>query len=414
MNPNALPPPPPNTDARRAGKPWLAAALKRTRQLTLRLAQDYAAALGPQMRVPLSPELNPPLWELGHIAWFADWWIARNPQRVRGVMADPCTPRFAARQAAHGLNADALYNSSEVPHDSRWQMPLPDLEQTHQHLADSLAQTLALLKSASDDDAGLYFFRLVLFHEAMHAEAAVYMAQNLGIAVDTKPRAAPAHATHPTLKIAAQTWTLGSQGPGFVFDNECEAHSVELAAFEIDSQPVSWARYLVFIDAGGYENAHFWSPEGWAWREAQGAIAPRYLRAATSSGSGWERLRFGTWHALDLREPARHLSAFEAQAWCSWAGRRLPTEAEWECAALSTTGFDWGRVWEWTASPFAPFPGFTPHPYRDYSQPWFDGRPVLRGASPATPHLMRNPKFRNYFTPDRNDVFAGFRSVAER
>mgnify|MGYP006188903463 FL=1 len=108
---------------------------------------------------------------------------------------------------------------------------------------------------------------------------------------------------------------------------------------------------------------------------------------------------------------ARHLSATEAQAWCRWAGRRLPTEAEWEVAAHTAPGFAWGAVWEWTASAFEPFPGFKPHPYLDYSQPWFDGRPVLKGASSATHPRMRHPTYRNYFPAARTDIFAGFRSV---
>ena len=118
----------------------------------------------------------------------------------------------------------------------------------------------------------------------------------------------------------------------------------------------------------------------------------------------------------DLTLPAMHLSAHEAQAWCRWAGRRLPSEAEWEHAAVtareSGAAFDWGQVWEWTASGFMPYPGFVAHPYRDYSMPWFDGRPVLRGASFATAPRMKHPRYRNYFTADRNDIFAGFRSCA--
>jgi EgtB-related family protein len=120
---------------------------------------------------------------------------------------------------------------------------------------------------------------------------------------------------------------------------------------------------------------------------------------------------FGRWQALVPGAPACHLNAFEAQAWCAWAGRGLPTEAQWVVAAQQA-GFVWGQVWEWTASPFAPFPGFVAHPYRDYSQPWFDGRPVLKGASFATHPRMRHRQYRNYFTPERTDLFAGLRSVA--
>jgi iron(II)-dependent oxidoreductase len=114
-----------------------------------------------------------------------------------------------------------------------------------------------------------------------------------------------------------------------------------------------------------------------------------------------------------LSQPAEHLSAHEAQAWCRWAGRRLPTEAEWERAACTRpSDFIWGHVWEWTASDFAPFPGFSAHPYRDYSQPWFDGRPVLRGASYLTQPRMRHVHYRNFFTAGRNDICAGFRTCA--
>lgn len=129
---------------------------------------------------------------------------------------------------------------------------------------------------------------------------------------------------------------------------------------------------------------------------------------------GWWQCRFGVWTPLDPARAALHLSAHEAEAWCRWAGRRLPSEAEWETAATLCEAagerFEWGQVWEWTASPFAPYAGFSGHPYRDYSQPWFDGRPVLRGASFATVPHLRHARYRNFFAVDRDDVFAGFRS----
>ena len=115
---------------------------------------------------------------------------------------------------------------------------------------------------------------------------------------------------------------------------------------------------------------------------------------------------------LDFQAAAVHLSAFEADAWCRWAGRRLPTEAEWECAALSQPGFEWGNVWDWTANAFLPFPGFAPHPYLDYSAPWFGTHRVLKGGCAATSPRIKHPKYRNFFMPERNDIFAGFRSCA--
>ncbi|WP_332751301.1 selenoneine synthase SenA [Hydrogenophaga sp.] len=373
--------------ARHAGRATLARALEDARERTLRQFAALQAALGPDLGVPCTPELNPPRWELGHIGWFADWWIARNPHLGSGAQADPLVARRAARQGLRGIDADALYDSSAVPHDRRWQLDLPGAHATRADLSASLDQTLALLRDAPDDDTGLYFFRLALFHEDMHAEAGVYMAQTLGIDLGHSPSVV--HTQPAEAHVPATPWTLGWAGPGFAFDNELGAHTVDVATFEIDTCAVSWARYLPMVDAGL-------------------AAVPRYLRR---TAGGWQVQRFGTWQALDLQAPACHLSALEAQAWCRWAGRRLPTEAEWEVAAHTVPGFAWGEVWEWTASAFAPFPGFTPHPYLDYSQPWFDGRPVLKGASTATHPRLRHPRYRNYFPAERTDIFAGFRSV---
>jgi gamma-glutamyl hercynylcysteine S-oxide synthase len=396
------------TAARCLDRDALATALQDSRRRTLALLAAYERALGPNLTVPCSPDLNPPLWEAGHIGWFADWWIARNPERHRGTTADPVAPRAPARQAARGLDADACYNSSLVPHRSRWHLPLPDLATTRADLADSLQDTLDRLASSPNSDDALYFFRLALFHEDMHAEAAVYMAQALGLDPG-EPGLQPATTrTRSPLSIGASVWTLGVQGPGFAFDNECQAHTVNVPAFEIDAAVRTWADVLPFIESGAYSERRYWSDAGWAWREAQQQAASRYLR---NGPQGWTQQVFGRWQALAPEAPACHLNAYEAQAWCAWAGRGLPTEAQWEIAAQQP-GFVWGQVWEWTASPFAPFPGFVPHPYRDYSLPWFDGRPVLKGASFATHLRMRHRRYRNYFTPERNDLFAGLRSVA--
>lgn len=401
---------------RRLGKADLAQALRHSRQRTLALFTACEAALGPGLAVPRLPELNPPLWELGHVGWFADWWIVRNPQRDRGIQADPDVPRLPARQAARGVDPEALYHSGRVAHDNRWQLPLPDADTTRADLAASLADTLALLELAPETDTGLYFFRLALVHEDMHAEAAVYMAQTLGFdpqdALTAGALDRPGPRQPAQLAVPAAAVTLGHSGPGFAFDNELGPQLVAVEPFGIDARPVSWAQFLPFVEQGSYAQRRFWTGAGWAWRMGTDAErprqAPRHLR---QTADGWAQQRWGRWQPLDLDAPARHLTHHEALAWCAWADRRLPTEAEW-VAASALHGFDWGQVWEWTASPFAPFPGFDAHPYRDYSQPWFDGRPVLKGASAATgPHLVHR-QYRNYFTPERNDILAGFRSAA--
>jgi ergothioneine biosynthesis protein EgtB len=391
---------------REGGASVIATGLVASRERTLALLGACEAALGPSLAVPYSTQLNPPLWEAGHVGWFQDFWIARNRQRALGSACEPEHARPAGRLAG----ADALYDSSHVAHETRWSLPLPDAAATRDYLAAGLAETLSLLAATPADANALYFFRLVLFHEDMHAEAATYMAQALGIALP--PALQPVERSLPPAESRRwrhADWRLGYDKPGFAFDNELAAHAVEIPAFEIDAAPVTWRRYLPFVEAGGYAEPRWWSAEGWQWREAGQVEAPRYLRRV---GGDWQRQRFGRWSPLPPDAPAVHLSWFEAEAWCRWAGRRLPTEAEWETAAMSDPRMAWGDVWEWTASRFLPFPGFAPHPYRDYSAPWFGSRYVLRGAAAATSPRIVHPRYRNYFTPERNDIYAGFRSCA--
>lgn len=376
-------------DVRRATPAALGRALAASRADTLATFAAYAAALaGSGLAVPMRDELNPPLWELGHVGWFQEFWLARNPQWRLGTAADP----EAARAAGVRADADALYHSSRVPHDSRWSLPLPDADATRAELQHQLERTLALLAGCGDDDASLYFFRLALLHEDMHHEAALYMAQSLGIPIaDARWQPRPLPAANPALRFDRATLRLGSEGAGFSFDNERGAHEVTVPAFEIDSRAVRWAEFLPYL-------------------EATGTAPPRHLRR---QGDEWQQWRHGRWIALDPALPACHLSAFEAEAWCAWAGRRLPSEAEWERAALERPqAFAWGEVWEWTASPFEPYPGFCADPYRDYSAPWFGSRRVLRGASFATQPRMKHARYRNFFVPQRNDIFAGLRSCA--
>ena len=393
---------------RHADASTLAAALQAARADTLDTFAVFEQALPPGLRVPQRSDINPPLWELGHIGWFQEWWLSRNPQHALGMAADPEVHRSPGVRA----NSDALYNSSHVPHATRWSLPLPAPRATRDDLARQLEQTLELLQGASGDD-GLYFFRLALLHEDMHHEAAVYMAQTLALDLED-PRWQPQalQQARQTLHLDASSCVLGRaiSTPGFAFDNELGTEQAVLDAYTLDSRVVLWGEYLPFVEAGGYAQARWWSEAGQAWLQGSGLRAPVPLRQA---GGGWQRRQGSRWLALDPQQPACHLSFHEAQAWCNWAGRRLPTEAQWEHAARARPeAFTWGQVWEWTASGFRPFPGFEAHPYRDYSAPWFDGRPVLRGASFATQPRLRHVSYRNFFPAQRHDVPAGFRSCA--
>ena len=381
--------------ARTATPAALAQLLQDVRAQSLALFDSYVAA--GSLTVPYNEIFNPPLWELGHVGWFQEYWIARNQQRHRGIACDPVANN--ARTASILPQANDWYDSSLVSHASRWHLAYLQAVDCKQYLASTLQETLNHLQVLADndctDDAALYFYRLALLHEAMHAEAAIYMAQALGMPIPNASIFASSAAKFGTpnaqITVPAQRIVLGSSNAdGFSFDNELQAASTEVTAFSIDAHAVSWEQYLPFV-------------------EATNRALPRYVvRTAT----GYEAPIFGRLQPLPLHAAAVHLTYADAADWCAWAKRRLPTEAEWECAAMTEPGFNWGEVWEWTATKFAPYAGFVAHPYLDYSAPWFGTRMVLRGACAATLPIMRHPKYRNYFTPERNDIYAGFRSCA--
>lgn len=396
---------------RRAGKELLSLALMDARNRSLRWAASCEEALV-QSRIGTGPMAlrqgtrPPPLWSLGQLGWYQEYWIARNLQRARGEQAAPGSTRLASIDP----DADTFYAPDGLSPDQRWQVELPGLDGIRQYLVATLETTLELLERSSETDDGLYFFRLALFHEDRQAEAFAEWSQMLGRPVPWLPALAPLPRREP-LRFTASRWMLGIEPGGFSFDNEREPHVEPVHEFEIDAQAVSWAQYAEFVADGGYDEPAWWTTDGWAWVQREGRRSPRYVEQLRQ---GVLVERFGRTTRIPMGQPALHLSWFEADAWCRWAGRRLPTETEWEVAAQLgvSRGFRSGQVWEWTAGSFRPYPGFVPGPDALYSEPAFGSHKVLRGGSFATGERMRHLKYRNFQRPERDDLFSGFRSCA--
>ena len=407
----------------------------RARTLELALDLDDRQWAGERLAI-----VNPLRWELGHLAWFQERWTARHRLGLAPLRPD----------------GDALYDSAKVAHDTRWDLPLPDRAATLAYLDATLARTLARL---DETPASIYFATLALFHEDMHGEAFTYTRQTLAYPAptfaNTAARPTPCGALPGDVEIPGGRYALGAtEDEPFVFDNEKWAHEVVVPTFRIARAPVTNEEFARFVDADGYGNRDYWTAEGLRFRERTGAAHPLYWSRA---GQAHRVRRYDQWEDLAPHEPVIHVSFHEAEAYCRWANRRLPTEAEWELAAStpekrrlpwlapSQTGrpspehanLDGrfggpvdvaafpegesvygcrqmiGNVWEWTASDFAPFPGFVVDPYEEYSQPWFASpHKVLRGGAWATRGRLLRTTWRNFYPPDRRDVMAGFRTCS--
>ena len=355
--------------------------LVRQRQYTLTLYTDQPPAFWQPVKFPYLKIVNPPLWELAHIAWFAEFFCLRwREDDIKGLKVPSCL-----------AESDALFDSAAVIHSARWTNTYPSVDMCFDFMRRSLDRVLAALY-ASEENAR-HAFQLAIAHEDMHAEALLMTLNTLGL-----PRPTLVGNPHRLeesvhdIGFDAGEIALGASQRAFQFDNEMPAHMVHVQPFLMASRVVSAAEFAAFCESPDYHDDRFWTDKGILWRRAG------YRRPPVEDG--WA--------------PAMHVNYFQADAWCRWANRRLPSEVEWEYAVAHSRDMfqSTGRVWEWTSSAFSGFPGFVPGPYRDYSAPWFGNHMVLRGGSFATHARLKYPQYRNFFTPERTDIFCGFRTCA--
>ncbi|MGI9026241.1 MAG: selenoneine synthase SenA [Burkholderiaceae bacterium] len=395
------------SEARCLARSALVEAMRECRARTIAWTCDLGDA---QWRVPQQPGINPIAWELAHLAWFAEFWILRGPHDV------DAKGRTQARRPAMHAGPDTLLDSSLLAHADRWSAPLPSREKVFEMMASQLEACIDAVPDDDNDDA-LYFHRLALFHEDMHGEAFAWLRAKMGypppFGVTLERLAEPGR-----VEVRGGAIHVGSSaaGPGFAFDNELLGRDITVADFEIDACPVTAGQYLRFVESGGYDRSEYWTGEAGVWRaQAKRSHPERWRRMTTHSRSDvrWEVRWFDRWKALDPEQPVIHVNAFEAEAYCLWATRRLPSAAQWEYAARRVVAFEWRhRAWEWTTDAFEPYPGFVAGPYKEYSAPWFGNHRELRGGAFATHARMHDARYRNFFTPERSDVFAGFRTIA--
>ncbi|MFI5400950.1 MAG: selenoneine synthase SenA [SAR324 cluster bacterium] len=427
------------------------------RDARARLLEVAGGLTARQLIGPYRATVNPILWAMGHVAFFQERWAWQH--HFGGVPLRP--------------EAELLYDSFEVDHPDRWQLPLLGLSETRVYLDEVLERLLDRIAKTEPSQAATYFHRLAVFHEDMHAEAIAYDRNTLAYPAPPLHAAADGAGTCAAGEEIGGPWPGDAEIPGcnafplgappdrpYVWDNEKWAHPVAVRPFRIAKAPVTCGEFAAFVEAGGYREERFWSPAAWRWLKRQALEHPAAWHRA--AGGGWRVRRYDQWVPLPEHHPVTPVAWHEAQAFCAWAGRRLPTEAEWEMAAASAPGdclaggvparqrYPWGaepatperanldaaragtlpvdalpagdsawgcrqmagNVWEWTADAFYPFPGFIADPYREYSAPWFGYSKVLKGGAWLTRGRLVHTGWRNFYLPTRMDLPAGFRTCA--
>jgi iron(II)-dependent oxidoreductase len=367
-------------------KAAIAGLLAEARERTLELVEPLDDE---QLNTVYSPILSPLAWDLGHIANFEELWLVQTVGGLEPLRGD----------------LGRLYDAIENPRKIRGELPILRDAELRAYMAEVRERTLAVLDDvdvgAEAEDRLLregFVYELIVAHELQHQET---MLQLLQLVEGYRPFRTSATAgcrfsfaiegKVDTWRVDAGEYEIGAPSHGFAYDNERPRHAVRLDAFEIDRTPVSNGAYLRFMEATGAEPPTYWEPDG---------------------EGGWLDAAMGRRAPIDPTHPVAHVSWHQADAFARWAGKRLPTEFEWEAALEDLDGL--GFAWEWTSSDFRPYPGFEAFPYREYSEVFFgDVHRVLRGSSWAThPHVAR-PSFRNWDLPERSQIFAGFRCARD-
>jgi gamma-glutamyl hercynylcysteine S-oxide synthase len=366
-----------------SSKEAIAERLAEVRRFTLELLQPLDDE---QLNRVYSPLLSPLAWDLGHIANFEELWLVQT---------------IGGREPLRG-DLGRFYDAIENPRRTRGELPILRDAELRAYLADVRERALEVLAEVDTGPDAVdpllregFVYELLLAHEQQHNETMLQLLQMVDdyVPVDSDLGALSAVTTPgpEMLSFATGEYEIGAPPRGFAYDNERPRHPVELAGFEIDRTPVSNAAYLQFMEETAAEPPLYWERD---------------------EGGGWVLTNMGGRDPIDPAHPVLHVSWHEADAFARWAGKRLPSEAEWEVACAQLEGV--GQAWEWTTSDFAAYPGFEAFPYREYSEVFFgDEYKVLRGGSWATrPEVMR-PSFRNWDLPQRRQIFSGIRCARD-
>jgi iron(II)-dependent oxidoreductase len=419
----------------------IAALLQEARDRTLLLVSGLSDE---DLHRQHDPLMSPIIWDLGHIAHFEELWLTQN---LDGPIEFSEMP--------------GMYNPFEHPRATRAALPIPPITQMIGRLAEIRDRVLERLERVDFDEtnpllAGGYVYHMVLQHEYQHNETILQTLQlKLGSPyhaprIDTNAKRESRADFSGMLSIPADEYTIGTTDRSEAYDNERPLNRIELAAFSIDRAPVTNAQYLEFIAAGGYDDARLWSDPGREWLAQSKAVGPKHWERTKD---GWTSRAMDRSAPVDPSRPVIHVCFHEAEAFSKWAGKRLPTESEWEVAASWDPAaeiarkYPWGEtitardanvdqlrfdtepvgtfaknisplgcygmigdVWEWTSTDFTGYRGFESFPYAEYSETFFGSDyKVLRGGSWATrPGAIRNT-FRNWDYPIRRQIFSGFR-----